>query len=546
MAGVQIIEVPGIGEVEFPADMPDDQIAAAIKKSTQPQAAPVTAGERVNAAAGGTNRGLAGILGLPVDFAQNLANLGIAGYGVVRGAITGDPGASPEPISGAFGGSDWIAKRLESIGFNTQNPRPDDAVSRMLYTGGQVVGSSVVPGARLAPTGVSAGSAALASELLGPEWAAPASMAPAAMSAVRNARAESLQRQQAQNAVRDATAADSRAQGYVIPPTQSNPSILNKALEGFAGKITTAQLASTKNQDVTNRLARRSIGLADDAPLTANSLENVRAEAGKAYEAVKSFGAQNNIQFKPDQEFIRQIGEIGGDFSIAAKKFPGIANNSRIAELKAELSSGPISPVEAIEAAKKLRSDAKINFRAFDKPEQLALARAQRQAADALEGLVERGIARTGQPQLMREFRAARTMIARAHDIEAALNETTGNVSTRTLSAMGDKGKPLGGGLEKAANFGNAFPKAAQNPETIGSQPGLSPLDYALGFLTGGATGNPMLAAAALSRPVVRSVIMSRPYQALTGTPSYSPMLPALAEEGAAVTLARPSVLLNK
>jgi hypothetical protein len=31
MAG-QIIDVPGQGEIEFPADMPDDQIAAAIKR----------------------------------------------------------------------------------------------------------------------------------------------------------------------------------------------------------------------------------------------------------------------------------------------------------------------------------------------------------------------------------------------------------------------------------------------------------------------------------------------------------------------------------
>jgi hypothetical protein len=32
MAGVQIIDVPGQGEIEFPADMADDQIAAAIKR----------------------------------------------------------------------------------------------------------------------------------------------------------------------------------------------------------------------------------------------------------------------------------------------------------------------------------------------------------------------------------------------------------------------------------------------------------------------------------------------------------------------------------
>jgi hypothetical protein len=38
-------------------------------------------------------------------------------------------------------------------------------------------------------------------------------------------------------------AIDAHAAGYTIPPTQSNPSVLNRVLEGTAGKITTAQQA---------------------------------------------------------------------------------------------------------------------------------------------------------------------------------------------------------------------------------------------------------------------------------------------------------------
>ena len=44
-----------------------------------------------------------------------------------------------------------------------------------------------------------------------------------------------------------------RSQGYVIPPTQANPTLGNRLLEGMAGKLTTAQNASAANQGVTNR-----------------------------------------------------------------------------------------------------------------------------------------------------------------------------------------------------------------------------------------------------------------------------------------------------
>jgi hypothetical protein len=63
--------------------------------------------------------------------------------------------------------------------------------------------------------------------------------------------------------------------GYVIPPTQVKPSLFNRLLEGTAGKLTTAQNASFANQEVTNNLAKKALGMANDTPLTFENLDNI-------------------------------------------------------------------------------------------------------------------------------------------------------------------------------------------------------------------------------------------------------------------------------
>lgn len=487
-------------------------LAAELVKVRQAPAQPVTAGERGAATVGGVNRGIAGLLGMPVDAVQNVLNLGIAGYGAAKGAITGDGGASPEPITGAVGGSDWIAKRLQGVGINTQNPRPDDPASRMLYTGGAVAGGSLVPGAKIGPTLASAASGAVAGETLGPEYIGPATMLPAALSQARSAP------QPAPNPIAAQTGADAKAAGYTIPPTQTNPTVWNRILEGFAGKLTTAQQASAKNQEITNMLARRSLGLPDDAPLTPETLSNMRAQAGEAYQAIKDFGG-GKVKFKPDQTFRSEIDSIGGQFAQAAKEFPALLDNKAVTNLKAELTKGPMSPTAAVELVKSLRQEATTNLKSFDDNAKLALGRAQRAAADSIEGLIERNLAASGRPEMVKEFRDARQAIARTYDIESALNDATGNVSARGIAKLANKGKPLGEDLQRVGDFANAFPKAAQNPETMGSLPGLSPLDYLVG-MAGATVGGPYAALAAFTRPIVRSTILSGPYQRTLGTPS--------------------------
>jgi hypothetical protein len=140
--------------------------------------APPTAGERTQAAVGGVNRGISGLVGLPVDTIENIINLGIAAYGATKQATTGEPG--PEPLHGSVGGSEYLANKMQSAGINTQNPRPDDPASRMLNTAGTIVGGSVLPGAGVRSTLGAAAVGALAGEVLGPQYAGVGAMVPGA------------------------------------------------------------------------------------------------------------------------------------------------------------------------------------------------------------------------------------------------------------------------------------------------------------------------------------------------------------------------------
>ena len=85
-----------------------------VLQSDWDKATPVapTVLERGKAALGGINRGIAGLLGLPVDTAENLVNLGIAGVGTAATAA-GRPDLAPAPLRGSLGGSENIAKLME-------------------------------------------------------------------------------------------------------------------------------------------------------------------------------------------------------------------------------------------------------------------------------------------------------------------------------------------------------------------------------------------------------------------------------------------------
>jgi hypothetical protein len=209
--------------------------------------------------------------------------------------------------------------------------------------------------------------------------------------------------------------------GYVVPPNLVNPSTKNAIIESFSGKQATGQLASVRNQDVTEKLVRKSLGLADDAPLTKSALEQIRKVEGGAYKAVSNL------------------------------------NPNAAADL---------------EALKQARNDAQGWFNAYNRtasPDDLAKAKGFRDTAELLELQLEGHAKTAGEDALIPALRAARKQIAKTYTVERALNDATGSVNAKTIGRMYDKGKPLSDGLDTVGRFASGFPSVNQSSQQMGS-----------------------------------------------------------------------------
>jgi hypothetical protein len=320
------------------------------------------------------------------------------------------------------------------------------------------------------------------------------------------------------NTTKDATAAIARDVGYVIPPSSSNPSFLNKALEGFAGKLSTAQKASSKNQEVTNRLVASELGIPEGVKISREVLNGVRREAGQAYETVKGLGT-----IAADKKYIADLDGIVSQARNVDRSFPGLGGN-QLEDVAKSLRQENFNAADAVDAIKLLRQRADKFYATGDKE----MGGAFKNATTAIEDMLERAAESSGKPEILAQYLNARATIAKSYSVEKALNDATGNVSAQKLGIQLSKGKPLSGDVKKAAQFGAQFPKASR--EINESLPGISPLDYALGVALGTASGN-------------YGLILSKPYQALMTAPKYDPKTGRLLNSAATRELLRSGLL---
>jgi hypothetical protein len=275
------------------------------------------------------------------------------------------------------------------------------------------------------------------------------------------------------------TARESVDAGYVIPPNMVAPSFKSQVLESFSGKQATQQIASTRNTQTTEKLVRQALGIADDIPMTKNTLESLRKTAGKAYAEVSSLSPQAAAD---------------------------------------------------LEALKIARNEAQTWFKAYNRsqhPADLAKAKELRAEADNLEGLLEFHAASAGKDSLIDSLRKARKEIAKTYTVERALNDASGSVDARVLGRLYEKGAPLSDGLEKAGKFASAFPSIAKSPQQVGS-PAAHNLKAMLsmamaggGYAGMGPAGLALAAAPFVAGPASRSIMFSKPVQkALASQPA--------------------------
>ena len=323
--------------------------------------------------------------------------------------------------------------------------------------------------------------------------------------------------QAAINAPRDAVLAQARQAGLVVPPATANPTLLNKTAEGFAGKLSTAQKASNINAPKVDALVREELGMAADAPITADSLAAIRKQAGQVYQQLKGTGTVT-----ADAAYDSAIDNIAKTIKSATASFPKLGKTNmhgqpidEIGQLASGLKQREFDAGGAVDAISVLRDNADAAYRAGNN----ALGRANKEGAKALEAMLERHLQKIGAKDALPAYRAARQLIAKSYTVEKALEG--GNVSATKLAQMLKAGKPLSGKIREAAQFGQFFPKAAQSPSKVGTVAGTSPLDWAVGVA--GSLHNPALLAGVAARPVARNALLSGPYQAIATTPKYGP-----------------------
>lgn len=284
-------------------------------------------------------------------------------------------------------------------------------------------------------------------------------------------------KQQSLNSMKDSVLAQGRGAGYVIPPSEVTPSFLGNRLESIGGKAAIKQEASLRNQQVTNALARKAMGLPDDQPISVGALEGIRATAGKAYQ---------------------DVGNVSG-----------IAKQD-------------------LEALKVARNEAQGWFNAYNRsarPDDLAKAKAARELSDQLEQSLVAEAQSVGRPDLVPSLIDARKQIAKSYTTQRALNTATGDISAPVLGRLSEKGKPLSDGLDTIGKFNAAFPKFTGTGVST-QAPGVSKVEAIVGGLLGAggaaATGSPMGLLAAgiplLSHPA-RSIALSG---ALQKAPEYA------------------------
>lgn len=185
-------------------------------------------------------------------------------------------------------------------------------------------------------------------------------------------------------------AQEARQAGYVLPPSMAKkmPGETDALLAAPAGDAKLAQLASAKNQEVTNNIARKDLGLGAGTPLLPDTFRQVRQEAGQAYQDVNQ--AVPMMDAGGNKAFRRAVNSIDSQTADLKRLFPETSKTPEIDKLKSELLNLKEAPTETlVEKVKSLRADAKANFKGVDDPDKLRLALAQRKAADAIEDLIE-------------------------------------------------------------------------------------------------------------------------------------------------------------
>jgi hypothetical protein len=323
----------------------------------------------------------------------------------------------------------------------------------------------------------------------------------------------------------------SQEQGFVVPPSTTNPSWFNKTLETIGGKEATQNQARVINQTARNAAAANDLGLRPEV-FTPEAVAAVKQEAGQGFEAARTIPT-----VKTDSQYVDDLTKVLQTTHGSNSSFPGSANPdaARIVDtyLQPEFTGD-----SAVSALKQLRTKASDAYRTGNSE----LGMTYKGVAGALESQLERGAQNAGGPytDLVSALRQSRQTYAKASTIEDAMSPQ-GDVSGQKLAAAWKRGEPLSGGTLTAAEHAVNYPKA----NLPANSSNISHLNMygapALSLLAEHATGSPFGLAAGAALPLVRSGARST----LLSEWGQAGALPGRASKASALAkaLSKPSVM---
>lgn len=479
---------------------PFDQFDAPQQTTqTQPyQRQPASWGEVIQ---GAPYRAVAGLTDLIVNTPENIANLAKMGYGTAV-TMAGHPELAPEvtapttPVTtalettGAYGYPQIAGKQLTPAQRIT-----DVALQSSLFGINPAQTFRQIP-ANMLVAGTAGGTGQAVTEATGSPTAgvltslavggATNLLRPQAQAAIERTAAE-----KAANVVKDKIWEDSRKAGFVVPKSAVEPTTITSIKERAVGKQALSQKAQLKNQEVTNDLVRNEFGLSKDTPLSEELFDNMRNEAGRAYEEVKNLP-------------IQQIEVYNQNLGMNQPK--------------------QLIPSEIVDELRQSRADARDYWKQYKRnadPETQKKAITMDAKSADLESRLDQVVQAAGKPELATNLREARTKIAKIYAVENAFNPASQNVDPVMLGRMLDKNVPLTGNLRTIGDFSRRFPGYVKEGSKLTS-PGADAADTVAAFFAT-LVRNPVAAGAALLRAPARSVMLSEPYQNMFVKPNYGP-----------------------
>jgi ribosomal protein L29 len=276
-----------------------------------------------------------------------------------------------------------------------------------------------------------------------------------------------------------------------------------------------------KNVDLATNQAKQIIGLPPEQQLTSDAFKAYRKNQGNNYQAVRNF------DYKTDKVFVKELNdEIQNLRSLTTTSPEQISTLQSLAKTN-------IKGDDLVNNIIDLRDAGNSNMRSSDSKLN-RLGKTQLKTATALEDVADRFLDKSGNPDIVSQFRQARKNIAQSHTIENAFDSAGNIIDPRKLAQMASNDQPIPSAMRTVSEAANKAPALFTPQKNFfgGRSPGLT--DVVTGLAAGALTGNPLLATGAVARPAIREILTAGPVQRM--------MSPNIPTAGPLRQSARPTV----